>query len=68
MGQMVQLAGLQRPLEDGAAIMAGIGTGAATDTPRCVGLFAMRILTPFSDEISMESTEDSSIISMSFFR
>jgi hypothetical protein len=49
-------------------ITAGIGTGVAIETPpRVTGLFAIRIFTPFSDEISIESTEDSSIISINFF-
>jgi hypothetical protein len=46
----------------------GTDTGAAIGTaPRCTGLLAIRILMPFSVEISIESTVDSSIMSMSFF-
>src|ERR1041385_3943451 len=46
----------------------GIATGAATCTvPRCCGLLEMRIFIPLSEVISMESTVDSSIMSISFF-
>jgi hypothetical protein len=34
--------------------------------PRCCGVFEMRIFMPLSEVISTESTEDPSIISMSF--
>jgi hypothetical protein len=52
----------------GAGITAGICIGCATDTaPRCCGVFEMRIFIPLSDEISMESTVDSSSSSTSFF-
>ena len=41
--------------------------GAATWTaPRFCGLLEMRIFIPLSDEISIESTVDSSMMSMSF--
>ena len=51
-----------------SAISAGIGIGAATCiVARCVGVLLMRIFIPLSDEISMESTDDSSSISTSFF-
>ena len=50
------------------ATIAGIGIGAATCTaPRCCGLLEMRIFIPLSEVISMESTVDSSIMSISFF-
>jgi hypothetical protein len=46
---------------------AGIGTGVGICTvPRCCGVFEMRIFIPLSEVISTESTEDPSIISMSF--
>src|SRR3954468_10098182 len=48
--------------------MPGSATGAATCTvPRCCGLLEMRIFIPLSEVISMESTVDSSIMSISFF-
>ena len=54
----------------GAGISAGgsmLGIGAATCTvPRCAGVFEMRIFIPFSEEISIESTEDPSSMSSSF--
>src|SRR5215510_549561 len=60
--------GVGRAIMGAAGSKAGTGNGVATCTaPRCCGLFEMRILSPLSDEISMESTVDSSIISMSFF-
>ena len=47
---------------------AGIAIGAATCTaPRCCGVFEILIFIPLSDEISIESTLDSSSISTSFF-
>ncbi|MNC88344.1 hypothetical protein D3C83_41470 [compost metagenome] len=50
----------------GAAAIIGIGAAKATPA-RPPGFFAMRILMPFSVDISIESTDESSIISMSFF-
>src|SRR5258708_25049007 len=45
-----------------------MATGAATWTvPRCCGLLEMRIFIPLSEVISIESTVDSSIMSISFF-
>src|SRR4051812_5231591 len=60
-------AGVWRGASAGAAT-AGSATGAATCTvPRCWGLLEMRIFIPLSEVISMESTVDSSIMSISFF-
>ena len=60
--------GVERESIMGADITAGTCTGVAICTvPRCVAVFEIRILMPFSDAISIESTDDSSIISISFF-
>jgi len=54
-------------------IIAGAGGAACTTgatacmVPRAEGVLLMRIFIPLSDEISIESTEDSSSISTSFF-
>src|SRR3954467_8083757 len=50
----------------GAVIIVGIGAAICT-APRCCGLLEMRIFIPLSDVISIESTVDSSMISISFF-
>jgi hypothetical protein len=65
-GAAIPSAGVARaPVTAGRS--AGTETGAATWTaPRCCGLLEMRIFMPLSDEISMESTVDSSKISISF--
>jgi hypothetical protein len=54
-----------RPADAGS--IAGMGTDAAICTPRCCGLLDSRIFIPLSVEISIESTVDSSRISISFF-
>jgi hypothetical protein len=60
-----------RPLTNGKCgrwQQAGIAIGAATCiAPRCCGVFDILIFIPLSDEISIESTLDSSSISTSFF-
>ena len=51
-----------RATEPPRAASAASAPGAATCTaPRCCGLFEMRIFIPLSDEISIESTVDSSM-------
>ncbi len=60
--------GVVRASAIGAGMSVGIGIEGATCTaPRCCGDFEMRIFIPLSEEISMESTVDSSSISTSFF-
>ena len=51
----------------GAANKAGMATGEEICTaPRCCGVLEMRIFIPLSDEISTESTDEPSSISISF--
>jgi hypothetical protein len=62
-------AGVRRPGSNAAcgAIIGAIMVGWATCmAPRPVGLLEMRSFMPLSDDISMESTVDSSSMSMSF--
>src|SRR5512146_1378412 len=58
-------AGDRRPT--GAGTIVGIGSGVATCmAPRCCGLLEMRIFIPLSEVISIESTLESSMMSISF--
>ncbi len=47
------------------AIMAGMDAAICTP-PRCCGVFEIRSFIPLSEEISIESTDEPSSISMSF--
>ena len=58
--------GCAAPIIGGASIGAMTAGGATCMAPRPLGLFEIRIFIPLSDEISIESTVDSSRMSMSF--